>query len=405
MRKICLTVVGSFLLFLNSFSQSSADSTYEYHSPDLKLEEVNLVTNYYSQTGNHSAITGGVGTQQVTDVSNIVELKYIRWGMMDRKITMDFDLGIDHHTAASSAYVSKSGASKTGGTRVYPSANWQMENNEKRTTFGLGAALSFEYTYHSYSVNAIYSKHSIDKNSEFSAKANIFMDAVKLVYPSELRPVTSAVTSASSGGGSSPNIPSKLRSTFATAFTFSHVINKNMQVALIGDVVAQGGYLGLPFHRIYFSDKSVGVERLPNSRFKLPLGVRFNYFAGDKVIFQTYYRYYIDSWGISAHTASIEAAVKITPFLSVSPFYRYYTQTTSDYFAPKYGRSVQVAYFTSNYDYSAFNSDYEGINLRYVPLNGVFGIKNLSMIELRYGHYGQTTGLVANNISLNLRFK
>jgi hypothetical protein len=405
MRRICLTVVGSFLLFLNSFSQSAADSTSEYHSPDLKLEEANLVTNYYSQTGNHSAITGGVGTQHVTDVSNIIELKYIRWGEMDRKITMDFDLGIDHHTAASSAYVSKSGASKTGGTRVYPSANWQIENNEKRTTFGLGAALSFEYTYHSYSLNAIYSKHSIDKNTEFSAKANVFMDAVKLVYPSELRPVTSAVTSASGGGSSSPTIPSKLRSTFATSFTLSHVINKNMQVALIGDVVAQGGYLGLPFHRIYFSDKSVGVERLPDSRFKLPLGVRFNYFAGDKVIFRTYYRYYVDSWGISAHTASIEAAVKITPFLSVSPFYRYYTQTTSDYFAPKYGRPVQVAYFTSNYDYSAFNSDYEGINLRFVPLNGVFGIKNLSMIELRYGHYGQTTGLVANNISLNLRFK
>jgi len=27
------------------------------------------------------------------------------------------------------------------------------------------------------------------------------------------------------------------------------------------------------------------------------------------------------------------------------------------------------------------------------------------MIELRYGHYGQTTGLKANNFSLNLRFK
>jgi hypothetical protein len=405
MRKIFLTVVGSFLLFLNSFSQSAADSTSEYHSPKLKLEEANLVTNYYSQTGNHSAITGGVGTQQVTDVSNVVELKFIRWGMMDRKITLDFDLGIDHHTAASSAYVSKSGASKTGGTRIYPSANWQIENNEKRTTLGLGAALSFEYTYHSYSINAIYSKHSIDKNTEFSAKANIFMDAVKMIYPSELRPATSAVTSASSGDDSSQNIPSKLRSTFATSFTLSHVINKNMQVALIGDVVAQGGYLGLPFHRVYFSDKSVGVESLPDSRFKLPVGVRFNYFAGDKVIFRTYYRYYVDSWGISAHTASIEAAVKITPFLSVSPFYRYYTQTTSDYFAPKYGKPAQVAYFTSNYEYSAFNSNYEGINLRYVPLNGVFGIKNLSMIELRYGHYGQTTGLVANNISLNLRFK
>lgn len=405
MRKIYLTVLGSFLLFINTFSQSPKDNTSDYHSPELKLEETNLVSNYYSQTGNHSAITGGIGTQQVSDISNIVELKYIKWDLMDHKITMNFDLGIDHHTAASSAYVTLSGSSNTGGTRVYPSADWQIENDKKRTTFGLGAALSFEYTYHSYSVNAIYSKHSIDKNREFSAKANIFLDAVRMVYPGELRPAISVVTSASGGGGSSPIIPSELRSTFATSFTYSQVMNKNMQVALIGDVVAQGGYLGLPFHRVYFIDSSVGIESLPSSRFKLPLGVRFNYFAGDKVIFRTYYRFYTDSWGISAHTASVEAAVKITPFISVSPFYRYYTQTTSDYFAPIYMHSRNEAYFTSNYDYSAFNSSYEGINFRYVPLKGVFGIKSLSMIELRYGHYGQTTSLTANNFSLNLRFK
>jgi hypothetical protein len=405
MRKICLTVVGSFLFFINSFSQISADSTSEYHSPILKLEEVNLVSNYYSQTGNHSAITGGLGTQKVVDYSNIIELKYVRWGSMDRKITLNFNLGIDHHSAASSAYVSKSAASNEDGTRVYPSADWKIENSKKRTTFGLGAALSFEYTYHSYSLNALYSKHSADKNTEFNATANIFLDAVKLVYPSEFRPVASTVTSASGSGGSSANIPSKLRSTFATSFTLSHVINKNMQVALIGDVVAQAGYLGLPFHRVYFTNKSVGIEKLPDTRFKLPMGIRFNYFAGDKIILRTNYRYYTDSWGISAHTASIETVVKITPFISVSPFYRYYTQTTSDYFAPKYGHPITNQYFTSNYDYSAFNSSYEGINFRFTTAKGLFGIESLNMIELRYGHYGQTTGLVANNFALNLRFK
>lgn len=323
---------------------------------------------------------------------------------MDHKITLNVDLGIDHHTAASSAYVSKSGASNTGGTRVYPSVNWQVENSEKRTTFGLGAAFSFEYTYHSYSVNAIYSKHSIDKNREFSARANIFLDGVKMIFPSELRTGTSATTSASGGGGSSQTIPSELRSTLATSFTFSQVMNKNMQIAFIGDVVFQGGYLGLPFHRVYFNDNSVGVERLPTTRFKLPLGVRFNYFVGDRIIFRTYYRYYIDSWGISAHTASIEAAVKITPFISVSPFYRYYTQNASGYFAPINEHSVREAYYTSNYDFSAFNSGYEGINFRYTLLKGLFGIKSLNMIELRYGHYNQTTGLKANNFSLNLKF-
>ena len=227
-----------------------------------------------------------------------------------------------------------------------------------------------------------------------------------MIYPSELRPVSISTNSSASGngGGSSSNIPSELRSTFATSFTFSQIVNRSMQVALIGDFVAQGGYLGLPFHRVYFSDRSVGLESLPNTRFKLPVGVRFNYFVGDKVIFRTFYRYYVDNWGISAHTASIEAAIKITPFLSVSPFYRYYVQTASKYFAPIYVHTVQTGYSTSNYDYSAFNSSYKGINLRYVPVKGLFGIKSFSMIELRYGHYDQTTGLKANNFSMNLRF-
>ncbi len=405
MRKICLTLAGSFLFFLLSFGQSPNDSTYEYHSPVLKLEETNLVSNYYSQTGDHSAITGGVGTQQLTDVSNIIELKFIKWDLLNQKQTLNFGLGIDHHTAASSAYVSTSGASKTGGTRVYPSVDWQVENAEKRTTFGLGAALSFEYTYHSYNVNALYSKQSMDKNREFSAKANLFLDGVKMIYPSELSPYTYAISSASGGGGSSPKIPSKLRSTFATSFALSQVINKSMQIAFIGDAVGQGGYLGLPFHRVYFNDQTVGQERLPNTRFKLPVGIRFNYFFGDRIIFRTYYRYYTDSWGISAQTASIEMPVKITPFISVSPFYRYYVQTASRYFAPIYEHQPGVGYYTSNFDYSAFNSRYEGLNLRYVPLEGLFGIKSLSVIELRFGHYEQTTGLKSFNISLNLRFK
>jgi len=409
MRKICLTLVGIFLLFIHSFSQTSSDTsidtTSEYHSPVLKLEETNLISNYYTQTGDHSAITGGVGTEKMNDISNIIELKYVKWDFMDHKNTLNVDLGIDHHTAASSAYVSTSGASKTGGTRVYPSLDWQVENNEKRTTFGLGASLSYEYTYKSFGANAMYSKHSKDKNREFSAKANLFLDGVKMIYPSELRPSLSTNTSASSGGESSSNIPSKLRSTLATSFSFSQVINKNMQIAFIGDAVAQGGYLGLPFHRVYFTDNSVAVESLPNSRFKLPIGVRFNYFAGDKIIFRTYYRYYIDTWGISAHTASFEMAVKITPFISVSPFYRFYTQTASNYFAPINVHASTDAYYTSNYDYSAFNSSYEGINFRYMPLKGLFGVKKLNMLELRYGHYDQTTGLKANNFSLNIKFK
>ena len=57
MRKTCLVVVGIFLHFFSGFAQSSTDSGYE--SRKLKLEEVNLVSSYYHQEGNNSAVTGG----------------------------------------------------------------------------------------------------------------------------------------------------------------------------------------------------------------------------------------------------------------------------------------------------------------------------------------------------------
>ena len=88
------------------------------------------------------------------------------------------------------------------------------------------------------------------------------------------------------------------------------------------DLVSQNGYLGLPFHRVYFKDASVHVEQLPNTRFKVPIGFRLNYFMGDNIILRSYYRYYMDDWGITSHTAELEIPVKINAFFSVSPFYR-----------------------------------------------------------------------------------
>ncbi len=400
MRRICLSVVGLILGCFYGYAQSSGS---DYKNLDLKLTETNIITGYYTHTGNHSPITGGIGTQKLTDISNIVNLKFVNWDVFDHKHTLEVEVGLDHHTAASSAYVSKTGASRTGGTRIYPSITYSTENSEKKTESGIGVSFSSEYTYHSYGINAHFTKKSKDDNREFSMQGHLFVDRVKMVEPSELRPVT-VVTSASRGDDGN-NVPSKGRNTLDATFSLSQVVNQKMQFAVTTDLVAQQGYLGLPFHRVYFNDGSVHIENLSSTRFKFPLGFRFNYFAGDKVILRSYYRYYADSWGVTSHTASLEVPVKITSFVSVSPFYRYYTQTAAHAFAPYETHTASDTYYTSNYDYSAFNANYAGVNFRIAPVKGVFGVKSFSVLELRYGFYEQTTGLKAQNVSLNLRFK
>ena len=117
MKKICLSVIGLYCMLLSSFGQSDTS----YHSKKLTLEEANLVTGYYNQTGDHSAVTGGIGTEKLSDVSNIIDLEFVKWNEKNNKYTWTLGLGVDHHTSASQAYVSATGASRAGGTRIYPS--------------------------------------------------------------------------------------------------------------------------------------------------------------------------------------------------------------------------------------------------------------------------------------------
>ena len=158
MRKICLSVIGFYLMVLHAFGQSSPEQSGNYRNLDLRVDEVNILSGYYSQTGNHSPVTGGIGTQQLNDVSNTIQIRLLRWDILERKHSTDWELGIDHHTAASSAYVSKTGASKTGGTRIYPSVTWKIEDEAKRTAVGWGLSYSNEYNYHSYGTHFDFSK-------------------------------------------------------------------------------------------------------------------------------------------------------------------------------------------------------------------------------------------------------
>lgn len=394
MKRIFLTALGLAAL-LHSFSQKLPDST-NFKSRKLKIEEINLVSSYYSQSGDHAAVTGGLGTQKLTDIANVFDVKLSRYDRKLRKQSFDLEVGIDHYTSASSDKVDLKANSSASyaDTRIYPSFTWTVENEQKGTTFSAGASSSAEYDYLSFGANIGFSKKTNDRNGEFAARLQGYFDQVSLIAPEELRDLGVARDHGTEG-----------RTTIAGSLSWSQVINENLQVMFIADLVHQSGFLSLPFYRVYFDDGSVHQEKLPGKRLKLPLGFRANYFLGDKFIVRTYYRYYHDDWGIASHTASVELPVKITPFVSVSPFYRYYTQTAVKYFAEYSKHTGQDQYYTSNYDLSKFNSNFIGAGLRLAPPNGVMGIRRFNMLEIRYGRYTRNIAMNANVLSLNIKIK
>jgi hypothetical protein len=404
MRKICLSVVGIFLTFFAAFAQTPVKDSSEYKSRKLTFEEANLVSSYYKQDGNNSAVTGGLGSEKLTDISNTIDVKFTRWGKKDLKHTYDIEVGIDHYTSASSDNVNPqtvSGASHAD-TRIYPSINWTIENAKKGSTLGVGLSASAEFDYQSLGVNFSFAQKTKNRNGEFSAKVQGYLDQLKYILPSELR----SGGSGGGGGREEDDYTSKARNSFSGSISYSQIMNQRLQIMFIADLIYQQGYLGLPFHRVYFTNNNtVKVENLPDTRLKIPLGFRANYFIGDKVVLRSFYRYYTDDWGLTAHTVQVETAVKINPFFSITPFYRYYNQTAVDYFAPIYAHKTTDQYYTSNYDLSKFNSNFYGAGFRITPPKGVFGIQRLNMLELRYGHYTKTNGMKSDIISMNLKFK
>jgi hypothetical protein len=431
MKKICLTVVGLYVMFIHAFSQVSHTDSTGYKSRKLRPEEVNFISGYYDQSADKSAVMGGrtdfKGNGAVTDLANGLEIKFVGWDPKGRKNNLTAGLGIDYHTAASQAYVDSNGHARNNGTRVYPTLDWSIENEKKGTGFGIGAYYSAEHNYyHSIGLNTSWSKKN-QHNGEFSVKVTGYFDQIKMILPSEFIPVDSVknapatdsvvyITTASGrtqaltyvngqpvGGNSKPAIPSRARDTYTASFGFAQVINPRMQGSIALDLVYQSGYLGLPFHRVYLNTGKDTIENLPSQRFKVPIGFRLNYFLGDNVIIRTYYRFYADTWGMRSHTVNIEVPVKLTPFFSISPFYRYYRQTAADYFAPYEKHLVTDQYYTSNYTLSAFTSQTFGAGFRMAPPKGVVG--HLKVLEIRYAHYTQTTDLTANTISMAFTFK
>ncbi|MDH7459907.1 DUF3570 domain-containing protein [Chitinophagaceae bacterium 26-R-25] len=413
MKKICLTLIGIYIMFIGAFAQKATRPDTVYEVKPLHLDEINLVSSYYKQEGIHSAVTGGIGNEHVVDLSNGLDVKFVGWDARHNKHSLDLGLGFDHHTSASSAYVSKSGASKTDGTRIYPSVEYTVEN-VRGNSFGFGAYYSTEYNYKSVGLD-LHAGRKLGTNTEIDGKISGFFDKVKMIYPSELIPAPTIVspstyTTASGrtitidGQSSKDNIPSSPRNTYSASLTLSQIVNTRMQFSVMLDMVAQNGYLGLPFHRVYFADGSVHVENLPETRKKLPIGVRLNYFLGDKVVLRSYYRYYMDDWGLRAHTAELEIPVKVTSFFSIAPFYRYYTQTAIKYFGAYGTHTANDQYYSSNYSLSALTSQFVGAGIHLAPPKGILN-QHFSALDARFGHYTQSTELYANVLSFAFTFK
>jgi len=350
-----------------------------------------------------------------------------------------------------SPWQASSGASKSD-QLVSVKANYSHSSDSRNFIWNADVSFSNEYDYTSAGFGGGVAALFNDKNTEMNLKANVYLDQWRPIYPTELHEYSkygsnflnqgyfSGVTVYNENGVTATEtyLPTQFkdlaltnRNSYSASFGFSQVVTTKLQFSIFFDVLQQQGLLSTPYHRIYFADKTnffIGqsqyitnyesttntgvfkladdIERLPNTRFKLPVGARLNYYINEYFVLRTYYRYYSDDWDITAHTASIELPIKISEKFTVFPTFRYYTQTASKYYAPYEKHLSTEQFYTSDPDLATFDTKQLGFGINYTDIFASakiwhFGLKN---IDFRFHQYNRTDRLKASIATIGFKF-
>lgn len=331
--------------------------------------------------------------------------------------------------------------------------NYSHSSDDRNQLWGANLFFSDEFTYTSFGFGGNFTKLFNEKNTEVGFKGSVFLDQWRKIYPTEFKEYLqigngfqylgyfAGVSILNTTGNvitSTDYLPLGFkpwdksgRESYSMSFYASQIINQRFQGALFFDLVMQQGKLSTPYHRIYFADKpkyyigtasdianytsptnkgvyqlADAIETLPNVRFKLPLGVRMNYYLNETFVLRGYYRYYIDTWGLNAHTVNLDLPVKLSQSFTLTPSYRFYSQNQVKYFGPYESHVSTEQYFTSDYDLSKFNATQYSMALNYTDIFTKFKLGSLGLknINLRYSHYDRTDGLNADIFSLGVKF-
>lgn len=388
--------LGLLAATLRVSAQTTPDSTYTKQT--ISRTAVRLLLSHYSQDGTHSAVTGGQGTEKLVVFAPEVLVTH----QPDAVQTLQVNGGVDVITSASTDRIDfvLSSASRVD-YRGHLNVGYSRRLRNPNLRAGVQSGFSLESDYFSLPVGVSLAHQKPDGSREITVGVQAFFDDLrwgrvnpgyyrptKLIYPAELR---------------DQNWFDIYRRTSVNLTTaISQVINRKLLLALYPEVAYQQGLLSTPFHRVYFNDafRSLKVENLPRKRWKVPLGAQLNWFATNRVVLRSYYRFYWDSFGISSHTMQVEAPFRVTPFVTVSPLARLYKQTAARYFKPYAEHALDAAYYTSDYDLSAFTSYNVGLTLRYAPHKPVSSNYSFEAFDLRYSYYKRSDQLSAHTLSL-----
>lgn len=201
------------------------------------------------------------------------------------------------------------------------------------------------------------------------------------------------------------------RHTTDLSLSLTQILGRRTVATIDAAWTAQRGFLSTPFHEVIVApaphlpaDYRV-AERLPDARDRRAIGVRANHAATDWLVERGGYRFYSDTFGITAHSIESETHFRLpTPDeMWVYPIVRFHRQTASRYFGLPGTQPLDSEYFSADWDLSEFDSWRYGGGWKCVGTGGAtLGWFPFRSVETRVTGYERSDGFRAVAASVGL---
>ncbi|MHB0969084.1 MAG: DUF3570 domain-containing protein [Thermoanaerobaculia bacterium] len=374
-----------FVVPTTAFAQAEPEGTLD----------ADILFSYYDQDGDHSPVTGGLGTEKLEVVSPVIVLAW----RVSEDLTLSADVGIDQVSSASMGNIQmelSSASIPASDTRTF--GTFKAKRKFGRQTFGLTVGAATEYDYESFSYGIDWATEFNQANTGLSAAIRRFDDAIDLI----------GIDGYGAQGDGTFTEGKGDRTTTDATFTLSQTLGRRTAGSIELFVSQQEGVLSTPYHEVIIGEGSLldpgthVAERLPETRDRQAVSLRLTHSFSDRIVQRVGYRFYTDDWGIDAHTIDLETHFRLPSEreMWLYPILRHHTQTGADYFGLPRTFSGSEAYYTSDWDLAETASDKYGIGWSVTTLPREKMLLHVDRLEMRATFYDRDDGLSGFTTSL-----
>lgn len=162
-----------------------------------------------------------------------------------------------------------------------------------------------------------------------------------------------------------------------------------------------------PYRNVYAGGTNV-AERHPDARQRRDLFLKLNQYLNNRSSLKFNYRLYNDDWGITSHELGTNLNQYIYQGVFVRWDYRYYTQTSADFYRPEYTTIDGInGYRTGDYRMGVLSSHLFGASVN-VDLSDIVvdqGVWSRFGLSVNYERYFNNNNYSANIVETALDFR